>query len=173
MRRKRFIISSALILCLTLSVGVSQSVARARSTTISFTAQERGSYACLGPCATATNFTFNEIVHTGSKALGTATLSAVGTVLDFNPATNCLDQSEQWALTTQSGNAGKDSIFISTNTDTFCFTNDPNVSIETATFAITGGTGRFADATGSGSSTETVLTHPQTASGTITATITY
>jgi hypothetical protein len=57
--------------------------------------------------------------------------------------------------------------------DAFCFTDDPNVSLETASFDITGGTGRFAAATGSGTFSVTALTHPQKGSGTLTAAITY
>jgi hypothetical protein len=96
--------------------------------------------------------------------------SLAGTVLDYDPVTNCLDQSENWALTTQNGDS---TIYFSTTSDTFCFTADPNVSIENGTFTITGGTGRFAAATGSGTFRLRVLTHPQKGSGTITATITY
>jgi len=112
-------------------------------------------------------------VETGSQRLGAGTVTAVGTVLDYNPDTNCLDQSEQWALTPLKGNPGRDAIFISTTTDTFCFTSDPNLSVETATLTVTGGTGPFVDATGSGASTEVVKTHPQTGSGTLSLTITF
>ena len=50
-------------------------------------------------------------------------------------------------------------IDLSTTSDTFCFTNDPNVSIETATHNITGGTGPFSAATGTAASQMTV-SHP-------------
>jgi hypothetical protein len=136
------------------------------STTVSFTIAERGSYACLGPCATATYFNVTGIGH--SAALGTMAEVAQGTVLGFDPSTNCLTQSENWALTFRNGHLGKDTLYLSTQEDTFCFTADPNVSHETATFVITGGTGRFANATGSAQLVETVLTHPQIGYGVVT-----
>ena len=94
-------------------------------------------------------------------------------MLSYDAVTNCLTQSKNFAFTTQNGGAGKDTFYISTTSDTFCFTTDPNVSTETATFDITGGTGRFAGATGSGTFAVTSLAHPQKGSGTLTATMTY
>ncbi|HLX34097.1 MAG TPA: hypothetical protein VKR30_02525 [Candidatus Limnocylindrales bacterium] len=139
----------------------------AASTSVSMT--ERGSYSCLGPCASATYFNVNGVAH--SDAFGTMTYVTQGTVLDFNANTGCLDQSEVWALTAQNGHGGKDTLWLSTTSDTFCFTDDPNVSLETASFAVIGGTGRFANASGSGSLTETVITHPQVGYGVITLSI--
>jgi hypothetical protein len=98
------------------------------------------------------------------------TESGVGTVQTFDPVSNCLLQSENYVFTSQNG---KDTIDLTTTSDTFCFTSNPNVSIETATYTITGGTGRFSAATGTGSSLETVLTHPQTGSGTFNLSLTY
>jgi len=170
--RKRYILAATLVVCVALGLSAGQGVARA-STTIDVSWTIHGPYSCLGPCATATNFMGTGIGHSESKALGTMTYSFVGTVLDYDPVTNCLVQSENWAFTTQNGSKGKDTIDLSTTSDAFCFTDDPNVSIETATYAITGGTGRFAGATGSGTFVLTVLTHPQKGSGTFTATITY
>jgi hypothetical protein len=173
MQAKHHIRSALLIVCLALGLGVYAGVASASTTTITFTATTHGPYACLGPCSTATQFTANGIAQTDSKSLGTLTYSGTGTVLDYNPVTNCLDQAENFAFTTQNGHDGKDTFYLTMTTDTFCFTDDPNVSIETATFQITGGTGRFVGAAGSGTWTLTVLTHPQKGSGTLTATITY
>ncbi len=173
MRRKRFLVVAAVVACSMSALVLAPGVSAAGSTTVNFVAPEHGFYSCVGPCASATYFNFTEVVQTGSNALGTAKLAGAGTVLDYNPVTNCLDQSEQWALTPQNGSVGKDTIFISTTVDTYCFTSDANVSIETATWAVTGGTGRFADASGSGVISETVRTHPQSASGTLSGTITY
>jgi hypothetical protein len=143
----------------------------AASSTISVSMSERGSYSCLGPCATATYFNVSGVAHT--DAFGTMTYVTQGTVLDYDPDTNCLDQSEVWALTAQNGHGGKDTLWLTTTSDTFCFTADANVSNESATFAISGGTGRFANATGTGTLSETVLTHPQVGSGTLTLSITF
>jgi len=140
------------------------------STSISLSATERGSYSCLGPCAVATYFNATGLAH--SDAFGTMTYVAQGVVLDYNPDTNCLDQSETWAFTAQNGHGGRDTLVISTTSDTFCFTDDPNISLESASFVVTGGTGRFAGATGSGTFSETVLTHPQIGSGVLRATLT-
>jgi hypothetical protein len=102
-----------------------------------------------------------------------------GQVLDYNPETNCLDQTETWRFMTQQPPPGRgmparapDTITFQTTSDTYCFTDDPNVSIETATYVITGGTGRFTRATGTATSEQTVLTNPQTGSGTFTVNIT-
>ena len=170
--RKRFIFAVTLAVCVALSLSVGQGVARA-STTVNVSWTIHGPYACVGPCATATSFMGNGIAHSDSKVLGTMTYSFVGEVLYYDLATNCLVQSEDWAFTTQNGHEGKDTIDLSTTSDTFCFTDDPNVSIETATYDITGGTGRFSGATGAAFSELTILTHPQKGSGTFTATITY
>jgi hypothetical protein len=96
------------------------------------------------------------------------TVSAGGTVHSVNPD-GCLVQSENWALTTQKG---KNTIFLSTTADTFCPTSNPNISLETATFTITGGTGLFSNATGAGTFVLTVLTKPQNYTGTLSGTIT-
>jgi len=170
--RTRFIFAVTLAMFVALSLSVGQGVARA-STTINVSWTIHGPYSCVGPCATATQFMGNGIAHSPLKVLGTMTYSFVGAVLDYNPVTNCLDQSENWAFTLQNGHEGKDTFDLSTTSDTFCFTDDPNVSIETATYDITGGTGRFSGATGAAFSELTILTHPQKGSGTFTATITY
>jgi hypothetical protein len=169
MLRRRYVVGATLVVAVVLSLGVLQGVASA-STTINTTMTERGSYSCLGPCATATYFTITGKLHADSKVLGTMAESGTGTVLDYNPVTNCLDNLENYAFTTQNG---KDTIYLATTSDTYCFTPDPNVNIETATYTITGGTGRFAGATGSATSVITVLTHPQTGSGSFALNITY
>jgi hypothetical protein len=169
MRMKPYLFGGALVVCAALSLGVWASAAGA-STTASLTLTARADYSCVGPCASATTFTVDGVAHPRSGGHGAMTFSAVGSVLSFDPATNCLIQAENWALTTQKG---EDTIFFSTTSDTLCFTANPNVSLETAAFTITGGTGRFTDATGGGTFNFTVLTHPQTASGTISLNVTY
>lgn len=170
--RKRWLLAATLAVCVALSLSVGLAIARA-STTISVSWTIHGPYSCLGPCSSAAQFMGNGIAHSDSKALSTMTYSFVGTVLYYNPATNCLDQTENWAFTTQNGSQGKDTINLSTTSDAFCFTHDPNVSIETATYVITRGTGRFSGAAGTAASELTILTHPQKGTGTFTATITY
>jgi len=172
MTRNRFTLCAAFVACAALTLGVWQDVAGAttssRATTSTVTWTEKGPYACVGPCATATSYFAWGVVHPDSKPFSTMKDSLSGTVLDYNPVTNCLDQAENLAFT-----KGNDTIYFSTTSDTLCFTADPNVSIETAAFAITGGTGRFAGATGSCTFNLNVLTHPQKGSGTFTMTITY
>jgi hypothetical protein len=97
------------------------------------------------------------------------TVSVAGTVLGVN-TDGCAVQSENWAFTTQKG---KDTIFLSATSDTICPTTNTNRLLETGTFSITGGTGLFGNATGSGSFTWMVLIHPQKGTGTINFTITY
>lgn len=166
---KRYVFTGALLAFVALSLGVLANAASA-SSTVGLNLTARADYSCVGPCASATTFTVDGVAHPSSGFHGAMTLSAVGNVLSFDPTTNCLTQAENWALTEQNG---KDTIFFSTTSDTLCFTANPNVSLETATFTITGGTGRFSDATGGGTFNFTVLTHPQKATGTITGTITY
>ena len=151
MQRKRSIASATLtlVVCVILSLGVWQGVASASTNTIDFSATIRGPYACPGPCASATEFTLNGIANADAKSLGTMTYTGAGVVLDFDPVANCLVQSENFAFTTQNGRDGKDTFYVATTFDALCFTDDPNVLNETATFDITGGTGRFAGATGS------------------------
>jgi hypothetical protein len=168
MLRKRYVINGALVVSLALSFGGVPVVARA-STTSNLNLRESGDYSCVGPCATATYFSVRGIARPGSGSFATMTLSAAGTVLSVNPD-GCLVQSENWAITTRNG---KNTIYLSTTSDTFCPTSNPNVSQETATFTITGGTGLFSNATGAGTFTLTVLTHPQNYTGTLSGTITY
>jgi hypothetical protein len=170
---KRSIAGATLIACVGLSLGVWQGVAGASPTTINFNATFGGPYTCLGPCATATNFTLLGMAHADSKSLGTMKYTGVVELLSYDPVSNCAAQAETFAFTTQNGDTGKDTFYLSTTSDALCFTDDPNVALETASFDITGGTGRFAGATGSGTFAVTPLTHPQKSSGTLTATITY
>jgi hypothetical protein len=142
--------------------GVPASAQPARTTLVF---AEKLGYTCDGPCATATSFTAWGTLLSPGSGLGVLHETILGTVVDYDPATNCLDQVEQWTVT---GPGGKDQLTFTTETDTFCFTADPNVNHETGTFTLTGGTGRFRDATGSGSFDERVLTQPQIGTGTIT-----
>ena len=128
------------------------------------------SYACVGPCASATYFWISGVARSGSTTFGR--VSAVGTVLSV--LTNgCAVQSEHYGLTEQSGPDNGDTFWFSTTSDQICPTKNPNVMAETGSFTITGGTGTFKDATGKGSFTWSVLANPQTGSGTLTASISY
>ncbi len=168
---KKWLVVLAAVLVIAAAVG--QGVAAAGPTTIQFNAAFGGHYSCPGPCATATDFSLTGLAHPDSHSLGTLTYTGGGTVLSYDPLSNCFAQSLYFAFTTQNGDAGKDTFYVSTISDTACLTTDPNVLSETATFDITGGTGRFAGATGSGTFAVTSIVHPQKGSGTLAATITY
>lgn len=163
---KRWLFAAALLVCVASSLSVGLGVARAGTQRAGWT--EVGSYACPTSCATSSTFTFHGVAY--SPQLGAMTYTGSGTVLDYDPATNCLDQAETWTFTTLS-HAG--SFDLETVRDTFCFSSNPNVSYENATYELTGGTGQFAGATGSARSSETVLTSPQVGAGTFKATISY
>jgi hypothetical protein len=168
-RRRRSLVG-LIIPALALAASLAAASPVAASTTASLSMTERGPYACLGPCESATYFNLHGLAD--SAAFGVMTYTGQGTVLGYDPDTNCLSQSENYAFTMLRGHSG-DTLWLSTTSDTFCFTSDPNVSFETATFTVTGGTGRFSDATGGGSFSLRVLTHPQRGSGTITGSVTY
>ncbi len=168
-RLKRYTVAVTLVVAAALCLVVWPGVASA-STTINVTLKERGTYACRGPCATATNFTISGTLHADTKVLGTMSESGAGTVLDFNPVTNCLEQVVNYAFTTQNR---KNTIDLASTSSFFCFTSDPNVSVETDSYTITGGTGLFSAATGSATSTGVVLAHPQTGTATFNLSLTY
>jgi hypothetical protein len=171
MQRKRYIVGATTIVGAALSLAVWLSAASAGGgTVINFTMSEHGTYSCLGPCATAADFTASGIANSDSKVLGTMADKTIGHVDSGPDANNCLTQTEEWSFTTQ-GHKGQDSFVAHTVGDTFCFNADFSVATETADFVIDGGTGRFLNASGSGHFTLTVLSHPQTGSGTITGTL--
>jgi hypothetical protein len=166
MLRKRNLIGALLLVIVALSLGVWASVASASSTT-NLNVSLQGHYSCFGSCATATSFRADGSAHSDSPRFGAMHFSLLGTILEVN-AKGCLVQSETWTLTTPNGH-----IFMSTTSDLFCPTADPNAFAETATFNITGGAGSFSGATGAGTFMLTVLGNPQTASGTLHLKITY
>jgi len=143
----------------------------AASTTVSLHIVEAGSYSCLGPCASATYF--NVVGRASSNIFRTMRYTTQGTVLSYDQNTNCLSQVETWQFTVRRPHHRPDHLFLTTTSDTFCFTSNPNVSHESATFVITGGSGRLRGATGQGSFAEDVLTTPQVGGGTMDATLTY
>jgi hypothetical protein len=170
MLRKRFVFGGALVVSLALILGGLPGVARA-STTVDVTLTINTDYSCLEPSCSATPFwTSDGIAH--SKVFGAMTTSTVGSV---SPGPGgCLYQVENWAVTTQKG---KNTILFSTTSatsDLLCPTADPNILQETGTYTITGGTGLFSNATGSGTGSFVVPFHPQNNSrGTVNLTLTY
>ncbi len=151
------------------SLGVGLSVAGASPTSaVHFTISEHGPYACLGPCATAVDFVVNGTAN--SAALGTMTVLGIGHVDGKANAQNCLPQSERWGFTSK-GHGGQDSFEFTTRGDKICFNKDFSKAVETADFTITGGTGKFKGASGSGHLKFNVLSSPQIGNGTITGTL--
>jgi hypothetical protein len=171
MRRRRYGFGLVVLGCLVLGAFATDTMAGTPTRTRDFVLHEHGPYGCVGPCAAATYFYAHGVARSDTVFLHKVATSAVGQVLGYNPATNCLDQKEHWALTLP--NTGQDTIFMDTTVDRLCFTADPNVSHEHARFVITGGTGRFADATGGGRIRLRVLTSPQVGSGRIIGHVTY
>jgi hypothetical protein len=136
MVQKRYVFGWALVVSLALILGSLPGLARA-STAVDLNLTAIADYSCPGPCASSNSFSVDGIAHSGSQSFGTMTYSLVGTVLSVNPD-GCAIQSEKFALTTQKG---KNSIFLSTTSDTICPTANPNILLETGAFTITGGTG--------------------------------
>jgi hypothetical protein len=161
---------TALIAAGAVAAGLSAPAASASPSTTTLALTYNASYACVGPCVSATYFWFDGEARSGSTTWGR--VSAVGTVLSVL-SNGCLAQSEHWALTEQTGPDNGDTIWLSTASDRFCPTKNPNISIETGSLIITGGTGAFKGATGGATFRGLVLGHPQTGSTTLTVSISY
>jgi hypothetical protein len=126
-------------------------------------------YACVGPCSAATYYWVDGSARSASKAFGTMRISAVGQVLSVKP-NGCLVQREHWAFTSASR---RDTFYFTTTRDELCPSKNSNVSTETGTFRLSGGSGLFNKAAGSGRFKFSVKVSPQTATATFTATIKY
>ena len=164
--RKRYILAATLVVCVALGLGVLQGVASATTTDVSWTI--RGAYTCIQQCAETNG---KGTAHSQSKLLGQMTWINQGTGAAGEPVcAGGFKLFEIWEFKAQNG---KDTLDLMTTNDDLCFTADPNVVTETATFVITGGTGRFSGATGTGAFQITDLAHPQTETGTFNASITY
>jgi hypothetical protein len=155
-----------LIAVAALSLGAWAGTAGA-DTTLNVSWTMRGAYVCLQQCAETSG---KGTAHADSRDLGAMTwlnqgAGAAGTAV----CDGGFKLAEIWEFTVQNG---KDTIDLVTTNDDFCFTADPNVFTETGTFDISGGTGRFSAAGGTGSFQITDLGHPQTETGTFTASIT-
>lgn len=102
--------------------------------------------------------------------LGLTAIAATSTITGFFPCGG-FTATEQDAYTGANG----DAVYLTVN-EVFCSTSAPNVFVFTGQFAVTGGTGRFEDATGSGTimATATFLTATSgTFTGTTDGTISY
>lgn len=126
-------------------------------------------YTCVGPCASATYFSGQGVARSGVTTFGWSE-AGTGTSTETN---GCLVSTLHEALTEQSGPDNGDAIYFTTTKDLYCPTANANVWNETSPFTITGGTGPFKSATGTGLWTLTVLVSPQVGWGTLTASVTY
>src|SRR5215510_7842242 len=115
----------------------------------------------------ATSQTTNSLTATGHLShLGRLTL--VGTT-SVTGASDCggFVGTEQDTITSQNG----DKIFVSGNGVSCPISTSPLMFQDTVTFSVTGGTGRFANASGSGAVHTTIVIISQTGDSTFTATI--
>jgi hypothetical protein len=126
-------------------------------------------YTCVGPCASATYFSDYAVARSGVM---TFAWSGAGTETSVEK-NGCSVSTIHEALTEQGGPDNGDTIYLSTTKDLYCPTANANVSHETASFTIAGGTGAFKSATGEASYALTVLNSPQIGWGTLTVSVTY
>ncbi len=133
--------------------------AASATTTTGFQFSGRWDYTCNPPdCSGA--FTEDGVMQ---GTFGTMKLADTGTVMGGPDANGCFTQFITYTFTTQSPKGS--SLVLDTPYNVFCPTADPNVWTVTITFAIIGGTGEFAGATGSGNALIVFKVHPQTATG--------
>jgi hypothetical protein len=127
----------------------------------------RGSYVCIQQCAETNG---KGTAHSSSNLLGAMTWINQGAGASGTPGcAGGFKVFEIWEFRAQNG---KDALDLMTTNDDLCLTPDPNVFTETGTFVITGGTGRFSGAGGTGSLQIVDLGHPSTETGTFNASIT-
>lgn len=128
----------------------------------------RGVYTCNDPFCSTTSA--SGAAHSDSRALGAMTWTNQGAgsnaVLDCPRNEGGVTVSESWVFTAKNG----DTLDLTTTSDNLCFVS-AQVATETATFQITGGTGRFSGATGAGTFEITDLTNPSNEMGKFDATI--
>jgi hypothetical protein len=160
-------IAAMLVLASAVSLLVWQGVAGASAgTDINWTMH--GTYTCNDPLCTTT--TGSGTAHADSRALGAMTWTNAGGGSDAMP--QCpRDQvgfalAETWVFRTQDGST----LDVETTSDSLCLVSH-QLATETATFTITGGTGRFAGASGSGTFSIVDLTSPSNENGQFRATI--
>jgi hypothetical protein len=126
-----------------------------------------GAYTCIDAnCDTTGSGT----AHSDSSVLGAMTWTNSGTGTGIAECPRNLTGftvSETWTFTTQGGD-----LYLTTTSDVLCLVSR-QVATETATFDITGGTGIFSGATGSGTFSITDLTNPSNESGKFNATINF
>jgi len=163
--RRQLVVATLVCSFICLGAGLNTAGAGAAKT-VGFVLSEHDSYACLGPCATAADFVVNGTAR--SPALGTLTVLGIGHVDGYADAQRCSTASERWGFT---GSNGKDSLEATTKGDKICFNKDYSAAVETAKFTITGGTGKYEGASGSGHFKFSVLSSPQKGSGTITGSL--
>jgi hypothetical protein len=167
MRQKRYLLGATFAACAALSLGVWQTAAGASARfNVSWTM--RGSYTCINACAETTG---QGTARSDSRLLGDMAWTNHGTGAPGTPdCTGGVNLAETWEFTTQ--NHG-DTLDVLTLHDAGCPSLDnPSFFYETASFAITGGTGRFSGASGTGTFQITDLADPTTETGTFYATVT-
>jgi hypothetical protein len=128
---------------------------------------EHGDYTCTTQDCSA--FTEDGVVNQGT--FGTMKYTDAGFVTGGPDANGCFTQVITYTFATQKPKGS--SLTLYTPENVFCPTSEPNVFSVSATFVILAGTGQFAGATGQGTISIVFKSHPQTAVGLFTGTITY
>jgi hypothetical protein len=140
----------------------------------------KGTYTCTGSCATAVDF------HATGTATGNGVsfnFAADAHIVSYNAGTGCGDQESTWKLTSTTSPA--DTLSYKTTSDNTCAATsmnglDPTCAgknassdyLDKSALAVTGGTGQYNGANGTGTGTVTENTGDQTVCGTVTLNVT-
>ena len=134
--------------------------AGAAQSTSTLSVQVTGTYTCQGNCASASTYYAK---GTAGSYNWTATAHLSGSA----DAQGCVNQSSTWTFT-----SGQTTLSFATTSDRTCPSSNASVYEDKSALGITGGTGQFSGASGSGSGDLFEDTYKQTVNGNITLTVT-